>query len=222
MDWYVGGTLLYQLENIHIASDQNHIDCRFPIQNVIRPHREGYEDFRGYAGRIESGVFKPGDRVKILPSGLSTTIDKIFNGDDHPIQEAFSPMSVSITLKDDIDISRGNMIVREGNTPNVVENIDTLINWFSETPLQKRSKFILKHTTMETKAIVNDIKHEIDINTLHRIEDVSQLEINAIGRVLFRTAEPLFTDNYHKNRKTGSFILIDPTSLKTVGAGIIL
>ena len=158
MPWYEGGTLFHELENVHISSDLNHIDCRFPIQTVIRPHREEYQDFRGYAGRIESGVFKPGDKIKILPSGFTTSIDKIFI-DNLELNEAFAPMSVTMTTEDEIDISRGDMIVRENNSPQLKQDIDVLITWMNEKPLSARRKLILKHTTKETVAIVNDIKY---------------------------------------------------------------
>ena len=221
MPWYEGGTLLHELENVHISSDLNHIDCRFPIQTVIRPHREEYQDFRGYAGRIESGVFKPGDKIKILPSGFTTSIDKIFI-DNLELNEAFAPMSVTMTTEDEIDISRGDMIVRENNSPQLKQDIDVLITWMNEKPLSARKKLILKHTTKETVAIVNDIKYEVDINTLHRNEEVSELKLNAIGRIGIRAAKPIFVDSYKNNRSTGSIILIDAQTFETVGAGMII
>lgn len=221
MPWYEGGTLLHELENVHISSDLNHIDCRFPIQTVIRPHREEYQDFRGYAGRIESGVFKPGDKIKILPSGFTTTIDKIFIY-NLELNEAFAPMSVTMTTEDEIDISRGDMIVRENNSPQLKQDIDILITWMNEKPLSARRKLILKHTTKETVAIVNDIKYEVDINTLHRNEEVSELKLNAIGRIGIRTAKPIFVDSYKNNRCTGSIILIDAQTFETVGAGMVI
>lgn len=220
MPWYEGGTLLHELENIHISSDQNHIDCRFPIQTVIRPHRDGYQDFRGYAGRVASGIFKPGDKVQILPSGFNSTIQKIFLGENE-IPEAFSPMSITLTLKDDIDISRGDMIVRENNLPEISQRIDATINWMNEKPLQANQKFILKHTTQEIKCILTDILYEIDINTLHRDQSISTLELNSIGRVSLKLAKGIYYDKYNINRSTGSIILIDPLTNDTVAAGTI-
>ena len=221
LQWFDGGTLIHQLENIHIASDHNHIDCRFPVQYVIRPHRKGFEDFRGYAGRIESGVFKPGDQVKVLPSGFRSTIKEIFLG-DQTVNEAFAPMSVNITINDDFDISRGDMLVRENNSPSVSQDIELLVTWLTDKPLTTRKKVIIKHTTKETKAVVVEILYEININTLHREEDTEQLELNSIGRVKIRTADPLLIDDYSKNRSNGSLIMIDPQTFETLGAGLVL
>jgi len=220
MPWYEGGTLLHELENIHISSDQNHIDCRLPIDTVIRPHREGYQDFRGYAGKIAGGVFKPGDKVQILPSGFNSTIDKIFVGENE-ISEAFSPMSITLTLNDDIDISRGDMIVRENNIPEVSQKINVMLNWMNDKPLQVNQKFILKHTAQEIKCILTDILYEININTLHRDESISTLKLNSIGRVSLKLAKAIYYDKYNLNRTTGSIILIDPLTNETVGAGMI-
>lgn len=220
MQWYLGGTLIYELENLHIGSDRNHVDPRLAIQGVIRPHREEYQDFRGYTGRIASGTFKTGDEVLILPSGFKSKINQIFIG-DKIIQEAFTPMSITFTLQDDIDISRGDMITKEGNCPDRVQNIEAIINWMNEKPLNEKKKLILKHTTQEVKALVDEIKYEIDINTLHRNDSINQLNLNSIGRVKIKTSRPIFVDSYVKNRVTGSFILIDPQSFETVGAGII-
>lgn len=221
MPWYDGGTLLHELENVHISSDLNHVDCRFPVQNVIRPHREEFQDFRGYAGRIESGVFKPNDRVRILPSGFTTSIKEILI-DKELIEEAFAPMSVTMTLSDDIDISRGDMIVRENNSPEIKQDIEIILTWMNEKSLTQNRKVIVKHTTREVKAIVNEIMYEIDINTLHRNQEVNELKLNSIGRVKLRTANPLFCDSYTKNRNTGSLIIIDPQTFETVGAGMII
>ena len=221
MVWYEGGTLLYELENIHISSDQNHVDCRFPIQTVIRPHRKKFQDFRGYAGRIDSGVFKPGDKVKVLPSGFTTTIDEIILN-DIKINEAFSPMSVIMTLKDELDISRGDMIVRENNSPEIKQEIEVIINWMNDKPLTSNKKVIIKHTSNEVLGLVVEILYEIDINSLHRIEKISELKLNSIGRVKIRTSKPLFVDSYTKNRNTGSLILIDSQTYETVGAAMII
>ena len=221
MQWYKGNTLMYELENIHIASDNNHIDCRFPIQIVNRPHRRGFQDFRGYSGKIEGGVFKIGDKIKILPSGLSSTISSISIGEES-ISEAFSPMSITMTLNDDIDISRGDMIIKENNQPQITQNINAIITWMSQAPLSQGQKFFLKHTTNETKAILEEISYTIDINTLHQIPSKNKMSLNEIGRVKIKTAKRLFVDKYKRNRNTGSFILIDVISNSTVAAGIII
>ena len=221
MPWYKGGTLIHELENIHISSDLNHVDCRFPIQMVMRPHREGFQDFRGYAGRIEGGVFKPGDIIKALPSGFTTKVKEIYVG-DKTVEEAFSPMSVCMTLEDEIDISRGDMLVRENNSPEIQQKLELLVTWMNEKPLSTRAKLQVKHTTLETKAIVEDILYEVDINTLHRIEGVKELGLNSIGRVNLRVAQPFFIDQYKRNRSTGSLILIDPQTFETLGAGMII
>ena len=221
MDWYEGSTLMYHLEHVHISSDYNHIDCRFPIQSVIRPHTLDYQDYRGFAGRIESGVFKPGDKIKTLPSGFLSTIKTIeLNG--KKLEEAYAPMSVTMTLEDEIDNSRGDMIVRENNMPVVGQDLDVLVTWMSSSPLQSRTKVIVKHTTNECMGMVKELKYEVDINNLHRIEDIDRLEMNAIGRISLRTSKPLFYDPYKKNRQTGSIIIIDSQTNETIGAGMII
>tara|TARA_R110002096_G_scaffold117210_3_gene253881 strand:+ start:18029 stop:19270 length:1242 start_codon:yes stop_codon:yes gene_type:complete len=221
MPWYKGGTLLYRLENVHIGSDHNHIDCRFPVQYVIRPQMDEYHDFRGYAGRIAGGVFKPGDQVIALPSGFSTKIKAIHTMDGE-IDEAFAPMSVTLTLEDEIDISRGDMIVRENNQPNVSQDLDLMICWLNERPLQLNGKYLLKHTSNDARCIIKDIKYKVDINNLHRLEDEKNIGMNDIGRISIRTTRPLFYDSYKRNRNTGSVILIDERTNETVGAGMIL
>ena len=221
MPWYKGGTLLYNLESVHISSDYNHIDCRFPIQLVVRPHTLKNHDFRGFAGRIDGGVFKPGDKVKILPSGFNTTIKTIELNGEH-ISEAFTPMSVTMTLKDEIDISRGDMIVRENNTPKTKQDIEVLITWFNKNSLYPNTKLLVKHTTNECKGLVKEIKYKININSLHRIEGINKLDLNDIGRISIRTSKPLFYDIYKKNRLTGSLILINEQTNETVGAGMII
>jgi sulfate adenylyltransferase subunit 1 len=221
MNWYEGSTLMYHLETVHISSDYNHIDCRFPIQSVIRPHTLEHQDFRGFAGRIDGGVFKPGDKIKVLPSGFTSTIKTIeLNGEQ--IAEAFAPMSVTMTLNDEIDVSRGDMIVRENNVPEIGQDIDVLVTWMSTTPLQLRSKVVVKHTTNETLGMIKDLKYKVDINTLHRIEGVESIEMNDIGRITIRTAKSLFYDSYKKNRQTGSIIIIDEQTNETIGAGMII
>lgn len=221
MRWYEGSTLLYHLEHVHIASDFNHIDCRFPVQMVIRPHTLDYQDFRGYAGRIDGGVFKSGDEVQVLPSGFTTKIKSIeLNGES--IQEAFSPMSVIMTLEDEIDISRGDMIVRPNNKPEVTQDLEVMVCWMSQKPLLVNTKIIIKHTTNECLALVKEIQYKVDVNTLHRIVNIEGIGMNDIARIAIRTAQPVFKDSYSRNRLTGSIILIDPNSNETVGAGMII
>ena len=221
MEWYNGSTLLHELENIHVSSDHNHIDGRFPVQYVIRPHKIGFEDYRGYAGKIESGVFKVGDKIKVLPSGFSSTITKIAIG-EKDVLEAYSPMSVSLTIEDDLDISRGDMIAKENNFPKSSQELDILLTWLNEIPLEKGKKVLIKHTTNQTIALVKDILYELDINTLHKKQDIAELKFNSVGRIKFRTSKPIFTDNYLQNRSTGALILIDNISNETIGAGIII
>ncbi|MCC5922098.1 MAG: sulfate adenylyltransferase subunit CysN [Cyclobacteriaceae bacterium] len=221
MDWYEGSTLLYALENVHIASDQNHIDCRFPVQYVIRPKTIEHQDFRGYAGRIAGGIFKAGDEVKILPSGFTSTIKSI-ELDGKPIAEAFSPMSVVMTLNDEIDISRGDMIVRPNNQPKVEQDLDVMVCWMSNKPLHSRSKYIIKHTTKECLGMVKEIQYKVDVNTLHRIEHQESVGMNDIARIKIRSSQPLFFDEYKRNRNTGSVILIDEGTQETVAAGMII
>ena len=221
MDWYQGSNLMYHLETVHISSDYNHIDCRFPVQCVIRPHTLENQDFRGFAGRIDGGVFKPGDKVKILPSGFVTTVKTIeLYGEQ--IKEAFAPMSVTMTLEDEIDTSRGDMIVRENNVPVIGQDIEILVTWMSNKSIQARTKVVIKHTTNECIAIVKELKYKVDINTLHRIENIDKLEMNHIGRVSIHTSKPLFYDTYKRNRQTGSLIIIDEQTNETIGAGMII
>lgn len=220
MNWYEGETLLYKLENVHISSDLNLVDCRFPIQTVIRPHTFENQDYRGFAGRIESGVFKPGDKIKILPSGSISTIKTIeMNGIQ--ISQAYPPLSVSMTLNDEVDISRGDMIVRENNLPKIGQEIEALVIWFNPKPLSERTKIIVKHTTNECIAIVKSISYKIDINSLHRIQNIDKLDMNDIGRVSIQTSESIFYDSYISNRQTGNLIIIDFQTNETLGAGIL-
>ena len=221
MNWYQGSTLMYHLETVHISSDYNLIDCRFPIQSVIRPHTLEYQDYRGFAGRIDGGVFKPGDKVKSLPSGFVSTIKTIeLNGEQ--ISEAFAPMSVTMTLEDEIDNSRGDMIVRENNVPDIGQDLEVLVTWMSTKPMQARTKVVVKHTTNESIGMVKELKYKIDINTLHRIEDIDKVEMNDIARLSIRTAKPVFYDAYKRNRQTGSIIIIDEQTNETIGAGMII
>ena len=221
MQWYEGSTLMHLLENVHIGSDENHIDCRFPVQYVIRPQSKEYPDYRGYAGRIAGGVFKAGDKIKILPSGIDSTIKSIdtYNG---KIEEAFAPMSVCITLEDDIDISRGDMLVREHNQPEIGQEMDLMICWMNSKKLIVRGKYTIKHTSQTARCIIKEVRYKMDINTLHRIEDENEIGLNDIGRIAIKTTKPLFFDKYSRNRNTGSVIIIDEATNETVGAGMII
>ena len=221
MDWYKGSTMMYHLETVHISSDHNHVDCRFPIQSVIRPHTIENQDFRGFAGRIAGGIFKPGDKVKTLPTGFLSTIKSIeLNGKQ--IKEAFAPMSVTMTLEDEIDTSRGDMIVRENNVPEVCQDLDVLVTWMSNHPIHANTKVVVKHTTNECLAMVKELKYKVNINSLHRIENIDKIEMNEIGRISLRTSKPLFYDTYKRNRNTGSLIIIDEQTNETIGAGMII
>jgi len=221
MDWYEGSTLMHLLENIHIGSDQNHVDCRFPVQFVVRPQSKDYPDYRGYAGRIEGGVFKPGDDVTVLPSGFTSKIKSIdtFDGE---VAEAFSPMSVCMTLTDNIDISRGDMLVRENNKPTIDQDIDVMICWMNEKKMTPKGKYTIRHTSQTARCIIKEVKYKMDINTLHRMEDEKDIGLNDIGRITIRTTKPLFFDSYRRNRNTGSIILVDEATNETVAAGMII
>ena len=221
MPWYKGQSVLHLLEDIYVSSDRNLIDCRFPVQYVIRPHRRGFQDYRGYAGQIAGGVFKPGDDVVVLPSGFESKIASI-DTYDGPVEEAMPPMSVTMRLEDDIDISRGDMICRPHNQPEVGQEIDAMVCWLSETAvLRPGAKYAIKHTTRWARALVKDLQYRLDINTLHRDESANELVLNEIGRIRLRTTQPLFFDPYRQNRETGSFILVDEATNATVGAGMI-
>lgn len=221
MNWFEGTTLMYYLENVHIASDHNLIDCRFPVQYVIRPNTDDYHDYRGYAGRVAGGVFKPGDDVMLLPSGFTTKIKQI-DTYDGPVQEAYPPMSVTITVEDDLDLSRGDMIVRPNNSPEVEQTVDLMICWFNEKPLRPNGKYTLMHTSNEVRCIVKEIRYKLDINTLKRDFEFDQIGMNDIARIQLRTTKPLFFDSYNRNRITGSIILIDEGTHETVAAGMIV
>lgn len=221
MDWYQGSPLLHALETMHIGSDMNKIDARFPVQTVLRPQREGFIDYRGYAGRVASGIFRPGDEVVVLPSGFSSKI-KTIDTMDGEIKEAFAPMSISITLEDDIDISRGDMIVKENNQPRPVQEFDAMLCWFNNSPARARAKYTIMHAANEQKAIIKDVLYKIDINTYAREEENKELEMNDIARISIRTTRPLMIDEYRDNRVTGSFILIDDATHETVAAGMIV
>ena len=221
MNWYEGVTLMHLLENIHIGSDHNHVDCRFPVQYVIRPQSKKFPDYRGYSGRVEGGAFKTGDNITVLPSGFKTKIKSIdtFEGS---IDEAYSPMSVCMTLEDNLDISRGDMLVRENNQPNISKEIDIMICWMNEKKLIPRGKYSIRHTTQTARCIINEVKYKIDINSLHRNKDDKEIGLNDIGRILIKTTSPLFFDSYRRNRNTGSIILVDEATNETVAAGMII
>ncbi len=221
MPWYEGPTLLWLLENVYISSDTNYIDARFPVQHVIRPNSENNHDYRGYAGRIASGIFRKGDRIKVLPSGQTSTIARI-DVFEKQLDEAYAGQSISICLTDDIDVSRGDMIVKENNLPIISQDIEMMFCWFNERPMQIKGKYILRHTTQEVKCIINELRYKIDINTLTRNETDKHIGMNDIGRVAIRTQKPIFYDSYRKNRITGSVILIDEGTNETVAAGMII
>jgi bifunctional enzyme CysN/CysC len=221
MPWYRGLPLLTHLEEQEIASDRNLVDARFPVQYVIRPLNDDHHDYRGYAGQVAGGVFRPGDEVLVLPSGLTTTIEAI-DSFDGPVEEAFAPMSVTIRLSDDIDISRGDMICRVGNHPEPRQDIEAMVCWFNDKPMQVGGKYVIKQTTKEARAVVKELRYRLDVNTLHRDESATTLALNEIGRLQIRTTAPLMADEYRRNRTTGSFILIDEATNATVGAGMIL
>mgnify|MGYP000197397281 CR=1 FL=1 len=221
MPWYRGMPLLNHLEEVHIASDRNLIDARFPVQYVIRPHTAEHHDYRGYAGQVAGGVFRPGDEVMVLPSGLTSTVAAI-DTYDGPVTEAYSPMSVTIRLADDLDISRGDMICRLGNHPEVTQDIDAMVCWLTDRNLTTGTRYTIKHTSRTARAVVRDLRYRLDVNTLHRDEQAMGLSLNEIGRVTLRTTAPFMVDEYRRNRSTGSFILIDEATNTTAGAGMIL
>lgn len=221
MNWYKGSTLMHLLENIYIAGDQNHIDARFPVQYVVRPQTKENPDYRGYAGRIDGGIFNVGDDVKILPSGFESKIKSIDTLNES-LKSAFAPQSVTITIEDDIDISRGDMIVKANNIPEVSQDITAMISWFNERPLQVRGKYAIKHTTNEARCMIKEVLFKMDINSLERNYDDKQIKMNDIARISLRTTKPLFFDAYRRNRFTGSFILVDEGTNETVGAGMII
>jgi bifunctional enzyme CysN/CysC len=222
MPWFNGPSLLHHLEKVHIASDRNLVDVRFPVQHVIRPHSNDNHDFRGYAGQVASGVMKPGDEVMVLPSGFTSRIASIETADG-PLEEAFPPLSVTVRLEDELDVSRGDMLCRPGNQARVSQDIEAMVCWMDEArPLKLRGKYAVKHTTADVRAIVKDVQYQLDVNTLHRDETATELRLNEIGRVTLRTTKPLLCDDYRRNRATGGFIIIDESDNRTVGAGIIV
>ncbi|MDC6353803.1 MULTISPECIES: sulfate adenylyltransferase subunit 1 [Robiginitalea] len=221
MDWYQGAPLLHTLETMHISSDINKVDSRFPVQTVLRPQSKEFVDYRGYAGRISSGIFRKGDQVAVLPSGFTSRIRSI-DGPAGELEEAFAPMSVSITLEDDIDISRGDMIVRANNQPEAVQDLEVMLCWLNDKPAQPRAKYTIMHTSNEQKAMIKEVIYKIDIETLNRNGDDSELKMNDICKVKIRTTKPLMQDPYRENRYTGSIILIDDNTNETVAAGMIV
>jgi bifunctional enzyme CysN/CysC/sulfate adenylyltransferase subunit 1 len=220
MSWYSGPTLMHHLEHVHVASDRDLVDVRFPVQYVVRPHDDKHHDYRGYAGQVAGGVLKPGDEVVVLPSGMTSKIAGI-DLFDREVDEAFPPMSVTVRLEDDVDVSRGDMIARVRNAPVPSQDIDAMVCWMTTKPLQPRQKLAIKHTTRSARALVKDIQYRLDVNTLHRDQETGELGLNEIGRVQLRTTAPLLCDPYSQNRTTGSFILIDEATGVTVGAGMI-
>jgi bifunctional enzyme CysN/CysC len=224
MAWYDGSSLLHHLEETHIASDRNLIDARFPVQYVIRPQDQTSDlhDYRGYAGTVAGGIFKPSDEVVAMPSGLTTTIAAIDTADG-PVDEAFSPMAVTIRLADDVDVSRGDMLARVKNRPHCGQDIEAMVCWMTGvTELRPGATLAIKHTTRWGRAVVKDLQYRLDVNTLHRDEAATGLGLNEIGRVQLRTTVPLFFDEYRRNRATGSFILVDESTHNTLAAGMIL
>ncbi len=219
--WYEGTSLLHHLEELHIASDRNLIDVRFPVQWVVRPRTDDLHDYRGYAGQVAGGVLKPGDDVIVLPSGLTSRIAAI-DTFDGPVDEAFPPMSVVLRLEDDLDVSRGDLIARPANQPRVGQDIDLMVCWMVDAPLRARARLAIKHTTRSVRSVIKNIAYRVDVDTLHRDETVSELRLNDIGRVTLRATTPLCFDPYRRNRTTGSVILIDEATGATVGAGMIL
>ena len=221
MPWYKGAPLLYHLENVYIGSDANHVDSRFPVQWVIRPHSDKHHDFRGFAGRVAGGVFKRGDEITALPSGFTSRISKIMLGEEE-MEEAFFPQSVTIQLEDKIDISRGDMLVKPNNQPKSSQDLDARICWFSNSKkLTQGGKYLIKHTTKTAQAMISEITYKVDVNSLRKNEQDKEFNMNDIGRIKFRTSEPIFYDTYRRNRNTGSFILIDPFTHQTLAAGML-
>ncbi|MEU1361981.1 GTP-binding protein [Micromonospora zamorensis] len=222
MPWYEGPSLLHHLERVHIASDRNLVDVRFPVQYVIRPQSTTVTDYRGYAGQVASGVLKPGDEVMVLPSGFTSRIAAVETADG-PVAEAFPPMSVTVRLADEIDISRGDLICRPNNAPAVAQDIEAMVCWMDETaPLRVGARYAIKHTTRSARAIVRGLHYRLDINSLHRDESADELRLNEIGRVRLRTTVPLLADEYRRNRTTGGFVIIDEATNRTVGAAMIV
>ena len=221
MDWYNGSTLMHNLETIHIGSDENHTDARFPVQTVIRPHSDAFHDFRGYAGRIDGGIFRVGDEVLIKPSGLTSRIKEVFLGDDS-LEQAYAPMSVTVTLEDDIDVSRGNTITKQNNQPEEKRELDLMVCWFDEKPLNPMGKYVIRHGTSEVLGKFQEVVYKMDISTLKRDLENKHIGLNDIFKTKLKVSQPLFVDPYHRNRKTGSLIIVDEASNETLAAGMIV
>lgn len=221
MPWYKGSTLMYLLENLHIANDQNHSDARFPVQYVIRPMNNEYHDYRGYAGRVAGGILKKGDAITVLPSGFTSKI-KTIELAGKELDEAFAPMSVTITLEDEIDISRGDMIVKTEDQPESTQDVEVMVCWLNEKKLQVNGKYALKHSTKDVRCVVKDVQYKVNINTLEQLEDDKTVGLNDIARLTLRTTAPIVIDKYKQNRTTGSLILVDEATNVTVGAGMIV
>ncbi len=224
MEWYEGKTLLEILESTPIAHKMVSDDFRFPVQWVVRPiGDEAHHDFRGYAGRIASGVVKKGDAVTILPSGTSSTVAQIFEAKD-PLVEAYAPLSVTLTLGDDVDVSRGDVIVHttEENPPRVTNEVEVMICWLNARPMQVRGKYVVRHTTAEVKGIVRSIDYRVNINTLEKIEGEQAIQMNDIAKITLATSKPIVVDSYKSNRVTGSLVLVDEATNETVGAAMII
>ncbi len=221
MPWHQGPSLLYHLEHVHVASDRNLVDARFPVQWVVRPMSDEHHDYRGYAGQVASGVFRAGDEVVVLPSGRESRIASIDTHEGER-EEAFPPLSVTIRLEDDVDVSRGDMICRPHNRPIEAREVEAMVCWMSDRPLRPAGRYRIKHTTRTALAKADELRYRIDVNSLHRHEEADSLGLNEIGRLRLRLSSPLFVDEYRKNRTTGSFILIDESTNDTVGAGMVL
>ncbi|GAA4608197.1 hypothetical protein GCM10023195_31920 [Actinoallomurus liliacearum] len=219
MDWHHGGTILDHLETVHIRSDRNMVDARFPVQYVVRPRSDDFHDYRGYAGQVAGGVFRPGDEVLVLPSGMSSRVESIDTAEG-PIDEAFPPMSVTLRLADDLDVARGDLICRPGNHPVVTQDVDAMVSWMDSTPVQPGARLVLKHTSRSVRAQLREIVYRVDVNSLHR-QNTDSLGPNDIGRIKLRTAQPIMCDDYARNRTTGSFILLDPNTNRTVAGGMV-
>lgn len=223
MDWYDGPTLMYLLENIHISSDINHDDFRFPVQYVIRPQSKEWPDYRGYGGRVASGAVKVGDPITVLPSGFTSKV-KTIDMMNESLEVGFAPQSLSIQLEDDIDISRGDMLIKSNNgtTPQSSQDIEVMVCWFNERNVVPRGKYVVRHTSADARCMVKDIHYKMNIDTLEKNEEDKAVGMNDIARLSLRTTKPLFFDSYTRNRFTGSIILIDEATNETVAAGMII
>jgi bifunctional enzyme CysN/CysC len=219
--WYDGPALLEHLESVEVAGDRNLTDVRFPVQYVIRPQSDAFHDYRGYAGTVASGVLRPGDPVQVLPGGRTTTVAAI-DGPRGPVDEAFAPMAVTVRLADDLDVSRGDLLCGPDGAPEVTQDLDALVCWMADEPLRPRQRLAVKHTTRSVRAVVREVVHRLDVNTLDREQEAGELGLNDIGRVRLRTTQPLFVDDYTHNRATGRFILVDEATNATVGAGMLV